>query len=71
MKAKCSFCGKSQNEVHKLVFAPQGKGDGAICSDCIKVCASIVVGEDKPKIQVMPKRSITRWLIATFTSYES
>ena len=37
----CSFCGKSQNEVKKLIA---GRGV-YICDECIEVCTSIVAEE--------------------------
>ena len=37
----CSFCGKSQNEVKKLVA---GRGV-YICDECIEVCINIVAEE--------------------------
>ena len=37
----CSFCGKSQNEVKKLIA---GRGD-YICDECIEVCINIVSDE--------------------------
>jgi len=39
----CSFCGKSQNEVKKLIA---GKGV-YICDECIEVCASIISTDTK------------------------
>lgn len=42
-KLHCSFCGKSQNEVKKLVA---GRGV-YICDECIEVCISIVSDEIK------------------------
>ncbi|GAH17899.1 unnamed protein product, partial [marine sediment metagenome] len=45
---KCSFCGKSQDEVYKIVAGP----DVCICDECIKVCSDIILDrkkrEDKP-----------------------
>ena len=35
---RCSFCGKSQEEVDRIIAGP----GVFICSDCIKVCSSIV-----------------------------
>ena len=35
---RCSFCGKSQDEVDRIIAGP----GVFICSDCIKVCSSIV-----------------------------
>ena len=50
----CSFCGKSQSEVKKLIA---GRGV-YICDECIQVCISIVTDEmneiekeNKPKIE--------------------
>jgi hypothetical protein len=37
----CSFCGKSQNEVRKLVAGPSGH----ICDECIELCKKILVEE--------------------------
>ncbi len=38
----CSFCGKSQNEVKKLIVGPKV----FICNECIELCANII-SEDK------------------------
>ena len=35
---RCSFCGKSQDEVDRIIAGP----GVFICSDCIKICSSIV-----------------------------
>ena len=35
---RCSFCGKSQDEVDRIIAGP----GVYICSDCIKVCSNIV-----------------------------
>lgn len=39
--ATCSFCGKSQNEVRKLVAGPSVH----ICDECIELCKNILVEE--------------------------
>ncbi len=36
---RCSFCGKSQNQVRKLIAGPNG---AYICDECIDLCAEIV-----------------------------
>jgi len=45
---KCSFCGKTQDEVYKIVAGP----GVCICDECIKVCNEIIVDrrkkEDRP-----------------------
>ena len=41
---RCSFCGKSQNEVAKLIAGP-----GAyICNECIELCNEIIDDENLP-----------------------
>jgi ATP-dependent Clp protease ATP-binding subunit ClpX len=40
---KCSFCGKKQNEVKKLITGP----NVAICSDCVRLCTGVI---DDPTI---------------------
>ena len=39
--AACSFCGKSQNEVRKLVAGPSVH----ICDECIELCKNILADE--------------------------
>jgi len=42
---RCSFCGKSQNQVQKLIAGP-----GAyICNECIELCNEII-SEDSPEV---------------------
>ena len=36
---KCSFCGKSQNDVRKLIAGPTVY----ICDECIELCNDIIV----------------------------
>lgn len=40
---KCSFCGKTQNDVQKLIAGP----DVFICNDCVQLCADILKDDDK------------------------
>lgn len=40
---KCSFCGKPQNDVQKLIAGP----DVFICNDCVQLCADILKDDDK------------------------
>src|SRR5512134_3256409 len=37
----CSFCGKSQREVRKLIAGP----DVYICDECIRLCNDIIADE--------------------------
>ena len=39
---KCSFCGKSQSQVRKLIAGPNG---AYICDECVDICAEIVEEE--------------------------
>jgi len=47
-KVKCSFCGKSQGQVKKLIAGPSGV---YICDECIEICAEIMEEEydDEPE----------------------
>ena len=46
---RCSFCGKDQEEIKRLVAGPNGV---YICDECINVCKKIIDAEDAP-----PKRT--------------
>ena len=39
----CSFCGKSQNEVRKLIAGPTV----FICDECVELCLDIIGEENK------------------------
>ena len=39
---RCSFCGKHQNQVHKLIAGPNG---AYICDECVEICAEIIEEE--------------------------
>lgn len=41
-KFRCSFCGKSQDQVHKLIAGPNG---AYICDECVDICAEIIEEE--------------------------
>lgn len=45
--ARCSFCGKSQNHVRRLVSSPAS--DSYICDSCIEICREIVMEGALPK----------------------
>ena len=42
---KCSFCGKEQDKVEKMIKA-NNDSDVAICSECVDLCNQIIF-EDK------------------------
>ena len=52
---RCSFCGKSQHEVRKLIAGPTVY----ICNECVEVCLDIIaedrVHEAKARDQILPK----------------
>src|SRR3954471_17432889 len=39
---RCSFCGKSQNEVKKLIAGPTV----FICNECVDICNEIIVDDE-------------------------
>lgn len=41
-KFRCSFCGKTQEQVRKLIAGPQG---AYICDECVDICAEIIEEE--------------------------
>ncbi len=41
----CSFCGKNQHEVHKLIAGPSV----FICNECVELCNDIILEETKKK----------------------
>ncbi len=41
-KLRCSFCGKSQDQVRKLIAGPNG---AYICDECVDICAEIIEEE--------------------------
>lgn len=52
----CSFCGKTQNEVQKMIAGPAGV---FICDSCINVCKTIIDRELKvPPVPVPPLNSV-------------
>lgn len=43
----CSFCGKSKNEVQKLIAGPSV----FVCNECVKLCNDIIVEEEQAQVQ--------------------
>jgi ATP-dependent Clp protease ATP-binding subunit ClpX len=52
-ECKCSFCGKSQDEVEKLIAGP----DVYICDECIDLCNEIVLEEDEKTNELRAQRA--------------
>ena len=49
---RCSFCGKSQDQVKKLIAGPEGV---FICDECIEVCMEIVEDELYDREEAVPE----------------
>src|SRR5262249_26871238 len=43
----CSFCGKSQDQVHRLIAGP---GAVFICDECVDLCRQIIEDESAPPV---------------------
>ncbi len=41
-KVRCSFCGRTEDEVMKLIAGPQG---AFICDECVAICSDIIAEE--------------------------
>ena len=39
---RCSFCGKTEDQVRKLIAGPDGAD---ICDDCVAICSEIIQEE--------------------------
>ena len=53
-KVRCSFCGKSQDQVRKLIAGPNG---AYICDECVDICNEIIEEEleeydEKPGLDI-------------------
>ena len=57
----CSFCGKSQEQVQRLIAGPAGV---YICQECVALCNDIIADADKRPPEGQPCRTATRpwWL---------
>ena len=42
MRVRCSFCGKTEDQVRKLIAGP---GGAYICDECVEICAEIIEEE--------------------------
>ncbi len=51
---RCSFCGKSQDQVRKLIAGPEGV---FICDECIEVCMEIVEDELYDDREEIPEKN--------------
>jgi ATP-dependent Clp protease ATP-binding subunit ClpX len=65
---RCSFCGKSQTEVKKLIAGP----GVFICDECVELCLPIIA--EKPKTRsvpdsLLPDNAPTERLLKTLAGY--
>lgn len=51
-KIRCSFCGKTQDQVRKLIAGP---GGAYICDECVDICAEIIEEEFEDEPAAQPK----------------
>jgi hypothetical protein len=42
---RCSFCGKSREQVRRLIAGPNGV---SICDECVSLCNQIITEEERP-----------------------
>ena len=52
-QVRCSFCHKTQDQVHKLIAGPDGV---YICDECVDICAEIIEEENEEEPQEDPKQ---------------
>jgi ATP-dependent Clp protease ATP-binding subunit ClpX len=50
----CDFCGKSKEDVEKLIVSDQS----AICNDCVELCVSILSDEKVKKFPLDDQKKI-------------
>ncbi|MFV0420869.1 ClpX C4-type zinc finger protein [Oleidesulfovibrio sp.] len=53
----CSFCGKSQKDVKRLV-ANSGDPLVAICDECVLLCVEILISEAASSDEATPEKKI-------------
>ena len=64
-KIRCSFCGKTEDQVRKLIAGPQG---AYICDECISICSEIIdeefqdIPSDSGEINLMTPAEIHDFL---------
>ena len=68
---RCSFCGRTQDQVRKMIAGPSGSGV-FICDECIDICADIVeeefyeqqqeMADDAPQINLLKPAEIKAFL---------
>ena len=54
-KIRCSFCGKLQSQVRKLIAGPNG---AYICDECVDICAEIIEEEFEDEFRPEPEAAV-------------
>ena len=56
-KIRCSFCGRPQEQVRKLIAGPSG---AFICDECVDICAEIIEEEmeEEEQAEYSPEQEI-------------
>lgn len=65
---RCSFCGKSQTEVRKLIAGP----GVFICDECVELCLPIIAKKpETPQVpgSLLPDNAPTEKLLKTLAGY--
>lgn len=65
---RCSFCGKSQTEVKKLIAGP----GVFICDECVELCLPIIAEQPKPRgapNSLLSDNAPTEKLLKTLAGY--
>ncbi len=57
---RCSFCGKTQKEVKKLIAGPSV----FICDECVFLCMEIIFDQDDGDYEIVRKCSGSSWKLA-------
>jgi ATP-dependent protease Clp ATPase subunit len=55
---RCSFCGKRQDQVKKLIAGQKG---AYICDDCVALCKEMIDEEFSGTIRPEPPQSSAGW----------
>lgn len=55
--AKCSFCGRDQTQVKKIIVATERIPAVSICNECVAVCTRILAQNSAPTKKPATKSS--------------
>ena len=53
---RCSFCGKTQDEVRKLIAGPAAH----ICDECVRICDEIIADDEVAEVLLAPQQSLAQ-----------